>query len=249
MMRPAPIRALGMVLAIGLAGPVSAQPSGEEILNTIIDAQRGGEAMRGTITMTVTRPDRERTYQIEMVSDGGERSLIRVVAPARDADQAFLRDGDNLYLYNPRLGRTLRLPPSGQSDAFLGSDLSYNDLAGRDMAQDYAPEVTGESDGTIELTLTPREGAATPYGRLVLTAQAESYAPLEYVYFDQREQPVRRLAFSEFVTVDDLEFPTRIEVENVLERDERTVMVISDYEFGADVPDDCFTERALESGC
>ena len=84
---------------------------------------------------------------------------------------------------------------------------------------------------------------------MVLTADAATYAPLDYVFFDQREQAVRRLTFDAFVTVDELHFPTHIEVENLLRPGERTVMVIEDYEFGIDVPPACFEERALERGC
>src|SRR5690606_17702027 len=162
---------------------------------------------------------------------GGERGLIRIVAPPREAGQAFLMDGDDLWLYNPRLGRSLRLPPSGRSGAFLGSDVSYNDIVGRDLENDYiaafaapagetaagapeggapaggapegaapeggapaggasaggAPEGAapeggapaggapkgaapegGGPDGVIVLELTPRPGAPTPYGRVVV---------------------------------------------------------------------------------
>lgn len=88
-----------------------------------------------------------------IVSDGVARSLIRVVVPSREAGQAFLQDGDNLFLYNPRLRRSL--PPSAQSDA-LGSDLLYSDLSGRDLETDYRVELTCTDAETVELSLTPR---------------------------------------------------------------------------------------------
>jgi len=156
--------ALAVFVLAALGSWASAQVTAEAILDAILDSQRGGQTMRGTVTMTVVRPGQERAYRIEMVSDGDERSLIRVVAPSRDAGQAFLRDGDNLYLYNPRLRRTLRLPPSGQTDSFLGSDLSYTDLAGRDLVSDYTVEITDRSPATVELTLVPLPAAPRPTG-------------------------------------------------------------------------------------
>lgn len=242
-------RSLVLMIFLSIATWAGAQERGEAILDALLDAQRGGQTMRGTVTMTVARPDQERVYQIEMVSDGDERSLIRVVAPSRDAGQAFLRDGQNLYLYSPRLRRTLRLPPSGQTDSFLGSDISYGDLSGRDLATDYTVSITDETTTAIELTLVPLPGAPTPYGQVVLTADAETLAPLEYVFFDQRETAVRRLTFADFVAVDDLSFPTRTEIENLLRPGEKTTMVIEDHEFGIDVPPACFEQRALERGC
>lgn len=244
-----PIVTTALATFLALTSLALAQRSAEEVVSAIVEAQRGGASMRGTLTMTVTRPDRERSFTIEMVADGSERSLIRVVAPPRDAGQAFLRDGDDLFLYNPRLRRTLRLPPSGRSDAFLGSDLNYDDLAGDDLADDYDVEITADTDQELELTLTPHPDAPTPYGQVVLTADPETLAPRSYVFFDQREQAVRRMSFGDYVTAGDLRVPTRIEVEDLLQEGARTTLVIEDPEFDVEVPERCFTERALEEGC
>ena len=131
----------------------------------------------------------------------------------------------------------------------MGSDISYSDLSGRDLETDYTAELTNESAETVELTLTPNPTAPTSYGQVVLVADAETYAPLEYTFFDQRGRAVKRITFSEFAEAGDLNVPTRLEVENLLREGERTVVVTSDYEFGVRIPEACFTERALERGC
>lgn len=238
-----------MFTLVTLVALASAQRDAQDVLAAIIDSQRGGQTQRATITMTIVRPGDERSFEINSVSDGLERSLIEVVAPSRDAGQAFLRDSDNLFLYNPRLRRVLRVPPSGQSDSFLGSDIAYSDLSGRDLETDYTAKITNETAETVELTLTPNPTAPTPYGKVVLVADAETYAPLEYTFFDQRGAAVKNIAFSEFAQAGDLSIPTRLEVTNLLREGERTVVVTSDYAFGVDIPEACFTERALERGC
>src|SRR5690606_7386431 len=108
------------------------------------------------------RPGRITEYVMEIVTDGGERGLIRIVAPPREAGQAFLMDGDDLWLYNSRLGRSLRLPPSGRSGAFLGSDVSYNDIVGRDLENDYIAafaETEGETAEGAAAAGAPEGGA------------------------------------------------------------------------------------------
>jgi outer membrane lipoprotein-sorting protein len=222
----------------------------DEILDMVVNSQRGGQTSSSTISMSVIRPDKTSDYQIKSVSDGGERSLIQVVAPNKDAGQAFLQDGDNLYLYNPRLKRTLRLPPSNQSDGFLGSDLSYSDLGGNDLQDNFIPEITNQDDATIELTLTPKELAPTPYGKIIITADVtNNYRPLVYVYYDQRDTAVRQLAFSEYIPAGDTSFPTKTEVQNLTSEGESTVITFQDVKFGVDVDQNCFKESALERGC
>jgi len=241
-------RTVTLLLTLALLATAGAQTRADEVVRAIIDNQRG-DSGRVTITLTVQRPARTTEYVIESIGDGHDRSLIRVIAPAREAGQAFLTVGDNLWLYNPRLGRALRLPPSARGDSFLGSDIAYRDLAGRDLELHYQAAITAEGADSLELTLTPRPGAPTPYGQIVITADPATHAPLTFIYYDQRGQAVRRISFSEFATVNDRHFPTRIEVVNLLREGERTTVVMSDYTFGIEVPEACFREAALARGC
>ncbi|MGL4609073.1 MAG: outer membrane lipoprotein-sorting protein [Trueperaceae bacterium] len=224
--------------------------SADEVLEQIVNSQRGGQTSSATITMQVIRPNKTTDFQIKSVSDGDERSLIQVVAPNSSAGQAFLQDGDNLYLYNPRLKRTLRLPPSNQNDSFLGSDVSYSDLGGDDLQDNYTPEITNQDDATIELTLTPKELAPTPYGKIVLTADVtNNYRPISYVYYDQRDTVVKQTNFSNYVEVEGNFFPSRSEFLNLTAEGEQTVIEFQDLKFGVDVDQNCFKESALERGC
>ncbi len=238
-----------IVNAVLLFGFSLAQ-NADEILDIIVNSQRGGQTSSATITMQVIRQDKTTEYQIKNVSDGAERALIQVVAPSKDAGQAFLQDGDNLYLYNPRLKRTLRLPPSNQNDSFLGSDLSYSDIGGNDFKDSYSATITAQDDTIIEITLIPNDLAPTPYGKVVLTADvANNYRPISYVYFDQRETPVRQLSFSKYLTVDDIFFPSFLEIQNLITEGEKTTVDFQELKFGVEVDQNCFKESALERGC
>ena len=239
---------IGMILLTLAAGTAQSAPDARAVLRAIEDNHRGGNG-RFTVALTVARPGRQTDYVLETWTDGEERALVLVKAPARDAGQAFLRVGDNLWIYNPRLKRTLRLPPSGRSESFLGSDITYSDLAGRDAEQDYTPRVVGGEAATVVLELQPKPGAPTPYGKLIVKAQSATYAPLEWTFYDQREKAVKRVTFSEHVRIGARLFPTRTVVEDLLRSGYRTTGVFRDTQFGTPVPDACFTLQALEQGC
>jgi hypothetical protein len=226
----------------------SATTDPQAAMRAIVDNLRGG-SMRATLTLSVVRPERQGQFVIEIVTDGGERALLRVRAPAREAGQAFLWVGDSIQIYNPILRRVLRLPPGGRGDSFLGSDLSYSDLAGRDLEQDYTARVAAETADRISLELTPRPLAPTPYGKIVLEASKPGFVPQEVLYFDQRGQAVRRITLNQFVQVGGRSFPTRIGVEDLLRPGQRTSLVYSDFRFGVTIPEACFTVRALEAWC
>ena len=267
--------------AVTTDGSGPAAPDASAVLEAVVDNLRGGP-MRGTQTFVVERPGRITEYVMEIVTDGGERGLIRIVAPPREAGQAFLMDGDDLWLYNPRLGRSLRLPPSGRSGAFLGSDVSYNDIVGRDLENDYiaafaetegetaegaaaagepeggapaggAPEGAapegGGPDGVIVLELTPRPGAPTPYGRVVVGVDGASLTPRWIDYYDQRGQVVKRLTLAEYLEAGQRRVPQLMVVEDRIREGYRTVVRLDDVVLDAAVPETCFTLQALERGC
>ena len=234
--------ALTILLSLGFA---SAQEDAASILDTILNNLRG-ESQVATLNMQVIRPGEEDVYTMRIYSEGEEQGLTRVIAPPRDAGQAFLNDGDNIFIYNPRLKRVLRLPPSGQSDSFLGSDISYNDLAGDDLQENYQASVLEETDENVTLELIPNANAPTPYGKVELTAQKPSYAPTNITYYDQRGNAVKENILSDYAEVDGLYIPQRFEVTDLLEPGRRTVVTWQDADFGVDIPEACFTQNALE---
>ncbi len=222
-----------------------APPDAVALLDRILGNLRGSSQI-ATVEMTVVRPDREEGFTLRIYSAGDDRGLTRVIAPPRAAGQAFLNDGDNLFLFNPRLKRVLRLPPSGRSDSFLGSDISYDDLAGDDLRDSFTARVLEESDDAITLELVPMADAPTPFGKVHISAVKPSYAPTRITYFDQRDQAIKENRLSDFVVADGRSVPQRFEVADLLEEGNRTIVIWRDAEFGVAIPEACLTPAALE---
>ena len=245
---PALLLASVLIGILSFSAAHAAEPDAAALLRMVVDNLRGG-AMEGTYTFTVERPGRTNEYVMEIVADGDRRGYIRVVAPPRDAGQAFLMNGDDLWVYNPRLGRSLRLPPSGRTNAFLGSDVSYSDLAGRDLEKDYVAAVAVSAPDVLRLELTPAPGAPTPYGRVLIEVDPANLAPRWIDYYDQRGQVVKHLTFSGYLVVGERHVPLELVVEDRVREGYRTTVHLSDARFDVAVPEACFTLQALERGC
>ena len=92
------------------------------------------ELTRGTssysvIEMRIHRPGWERLSKYVAWTRGTQDALIRFIEPARNAGNATLKQGNKMWLYTPKLNRSIRLPNSMMSQDWAGSDFSYSDLA------------------------------------------------------------------------------------------------------------------------
>ena len=116
-----------MVLALPGVAWASDTPDVLELLRLTDDLMRG-DSSRGTMTMRVKTKRFERTITMEIVSKGTERSLIRIIAPAKEKGTATLKVGDQIWNYLPKIDRTIKVPGSMMSGAWMGSHFSNNDL-------------------------------------------------------------------------------------------------------------------------
>ena len=106
--------------------------------------------------MVIHRPDWERSSRLQAWTRGREDALIRFTAPAKDAGNATLKDGEKMWTFTPKLNRVIRLPYSMMSQGWAGSDFSYNDLSRTDaLLHEYDLEITAleERDGHVIYTV------------------------------------------------------------------------------------------------
>ncbi|MEZ4605853.1 MAG: hypothetical protein R2865_03345 [Deinococcales bacterium] len=100
---------LALALFIFSSAFALAQTTVDDILERVVDSQRGGETSHMVIEMQVSRPEGDKVYVMESVSDGDKRGLLRCSSPAKMPPSLPARRRKPLYL-QPRLKRVLRMP-------------------------------------------------------------------------------------------------------------------------------------------
>ena len=76
------------------------------------------------MTMTIHRPDWERSMSMRAWTEGDDRSLVRVTAPARDRGNGTLMDDNRMWSFSPRVNRVIKVPSSMMNQSWMGSDFS-----------------------------------------------------------------------------------------------------------------------------
>ncbi len=128
-----------------------------------------GQASVAVVDMTVHRPDWERTVTIKAWTLGQADSLFRIIAPSKDNGNGTLKKGKEMWMFNPKINRVIKLPPSMMSQSWMGSDFSNNDLSKTDsLIKDYDHTITGtethEGQTVYLIDSMPKPGAPVIWG-------------------------------------------------------------------------------------
>ena len=129
------------------------------------------------------------SYSRSNESNGQFASLIRFVLPARDAGKLMLRNGDDLWFYDPSTKASVRLSPQQR----LIGQASNGDVVTVNLAKDYSAKLLAEED------TTDGERRARKSYKLGLTASAPSatYASVEFWIDAENNRPIKGKFFAE----------------------------------------------------
>ena len=98
------------------------------IIKAAMDQWRGTTS-HSTMSMTIHRPDWERTMVMEGWTAGEKKSLVRVLEPKKDAGNGTLLIDNNMWTFSPKVNRVIKIPSSMMNQSWMGSDFSNKDIA------------------------------------------------------------------------------------------------------------------------
>jgi hypothetical protein len=202
-----------------------------------------------TAELIVTKPRRTRALRMKAWTQGEEKALIVVQAPAREKGTASLKVDKNLWNYFPRIRRTIRIPPSMMLASWMGSDFTNDDVV-RDSSysKDYVYELVGRSEDppgwTIRFNAKP--GTVGLWKRLELVVSLDGWIPLVATYYDRKDRLSRTMFWEEVKDFDGRRIPSRMRLIPQDKKGHKTEFVYLDIDFDVEVPESTFSLSALE---
>ncbi|MEO8115806.1 MAG: outer membrane lipoprotein-sorting protein, partial [Phenylobacterium sp.] len=225
-------------------------PDAAAILRRVYDNYRS-KSSQTTVAMTVHRPAWERHLEIKAWTRGEDDALVRFTAPAKDAGNATLKVGRDTWVFNPRLNQVIKLPASMMSQAWMGSDFSYNDLSrSEEIVSQYTHRVAatetvgGHTMWTIEAV--PKPGAPVVWGKVSLKVR-DDYVIAEETFYDQDMKPARRMVTEKIGTLGGRPYPVSMTMRPLDTPTQWTRVDTSDGRFNISAPDYLFTLSNLQN--
>ncbi|MCF8025482.1 MAG: outer membrane lipoprotein-sorting protein [Desulfobacteraceae bacterium] len=210
-----------------------------------------GETSVSEVKMTIHRPDWERTMEIRAWTKGREYSIFWIASPPRDRGNGTLKKNDEMWIYNPKVNRVIKLPPSMMSQSWQGSDFSNNDLAKSDNIVDqYTHEIVGtETHNTKTVYVIrslPKPGAPVIWGMQELKIREDSIL-IQQTFFDEDKKPVKTLFIEKIAMMDGKLYPVEWKMAKHGEKEKYTVLDYKSLEFGVEIPARMFTVTNLKN--
>ena len=248
---------VGLVIRLGLLGcffsPLTAHAqSAREIIDRV-DRLMRGESSIARFTMDIQTENWDRSLTLRAWSLGTEHALIRVEAPQKEAGTATLRADQEVWNYLPRVDRTLKLPSSMMAGSWMGSHFTNDDLVKESrLVDDYEIEIEfeGTRDGVDvwEFLLVPLPEAPVVWGKIRYQVTKENLLPTWTRYYDESDELIRTMTFSENRMMSSRLVPTVMTIEPADKPGESTVLRYHELDFDVDLDEDYFSLRNLRSG-
>ena len=229
---------------------LSADVDPRELVQQAMDHWRGTSSY-SEMSMTIHRPDWERTMSMRAWTRGEKTSLVRVTEPKKDAGNGTLLKDNNMWTFAPKVNRIIKVPSSMMSQSWMGSDFSNKDISkSTDIIDQYDHNLleTREQDGhTVYVVESiPHEEAAVVWGKEVLSIR-DDHVLLEQQFWDQDGVLVKTMKALEIKELGGRTVASIIRMGKVDTPDEWTEMSVRDVEFDVSHPDSLFTLSNLRN--
>ena len=231
---------LGLVVALALGhGLVVAAPDAQDVLAASDAIRNPGRSFSVTVTLTEFQAGKQvdtstlTTYARAQEQGGQFASLIRFVLPARDAGKLMLKNGNDLWFYDPATKASVRLSPQQR----LMGQASNGDVVTVNMAKDYRATLLGEEemqDGERRKRSAYKLGLAATasdvtYPTIEIWIDAENNRPLKARFFAESGRLLKTAYYRRFQQQLGAERPAETVIIDGLDPQSVTLLRFSDY--------------------
>jgi outer membrane lipoprotein-sorting protein len=227
-------------LVAALVGPgvVNAAPSADAILAASDAIRNPGRSFSVTVTLTDFQKGRQvdattlQSYS-RLQAGGQYSSLVRFVLPSRDSGKLMLKNGNDMWFYDPTNKASVRLSPQQR----LLGQASNGDVATVNLGKDYKPTLVGEEEvqngerqmrKSYKLALEAVSPDVT-YASIEMWVDAENNRPIKARFFAESTRLLKTVYYRKFQPQLGAERPAESVIIDGLDPQSVTLMRFSDY--------------------
>ncbi len=239
-------------------------PSVEEIVNSAnLVAYYQGNDGKAKVKMTITDKKgqtrlREFIILRKDIKDGGDQKYyVYFLKPADVRKMVFMvhkhadiEKDDDRWLYLPGLDLVKRIAAGDKRTSFVGSDFLYEDVSGRNLAED-THELIETTDKYYIVKNIPKKPDTVEFSYFNVSIDSKTFVPMKMEFYDKKNKLYRIIESNKVETIEAKEgekiqrFPTVVKsIVSDLNTGSKTEMEFTNVRYNINLKD-IFTERYL----
>lgn len=228
------------------------------------DEREDGDTMTSALHMTLTNKrgqERKRevvTYRKDYGDDS--KMVMFFKEPADVKNTGFLswdyddsEKDDDQWIYLPALKKVRRISSSGQSDYFMGTDFTYNDMGGNEV-DDYTYQHLGNEDidgvECYHIEAIPKDDEVveeTGYSRIERWIRPDIWVMVKSRFYDEKGRFLKELTTENIEQIDGIWTVKTMRMVNE-QNNHQTLFTFSNIAYNTDIGDNVFSQRQLTRG-
>jgi len=179
-----------------------------------------------------------------MKQKGKDKKLYRYTKPESQAGVCTLSlPGDVMWLYMPAFDEPVKITLLSKSQAFTGTDFSYEDMNSQSYSEKYKPILaTPTNPDNYTLELTPKS-KKSDYSKILLSLDKSNYFPLKMDFYD-KQGTLYKVATYKYVKKGKYWYAEEVLMKD-LKKNHSTKIVLTDLKFDQGISDDEFQVEKL----
>jgi len=228
-------------LVLCLVALPAAALDGTEILKKV-DRNLEPESYEAYRQLIDIQPDGSKKESVLYTMKKGRDKVVALfLAPPSDKGRVTLRDGDNMWLYMPDVGRAIRIT---SLQSVTGSVFNNSDIMRIDYGAEYNVEATEEQKDAIVLSLKAKTGEIA-YDKLKMWVDKQLLLPVTIECYAASGLLIKTLRFSNIKDFGGgIKRPATLTTDSPLQKGYKSIMQWSGLK-KATFPDEYFTLNYL----
>jgi outer membrane lipoprotein-sorting protein len=188
---------------------------------------------------------KEKVREAIMKQKGRYKKLYRYTKPEKQVGMATLSLPDDIiWLYMPALKKAIKVTLLSKSQAFTGTDFSYEDMSGSSYGERFTPSLKDNPDASIyQLELMPKSMKSS-YSKIIVYLDKKHFYPIKMEYFDQNQTYFKYATYT-YKKKGNYWYAEEVTMMN-LQKEHSTEIIITDIKFDQGISDEEFTVENLK---
>ncbi|MBP1629668.1 MAG: rane protein [Bacteroidetes bacterium] len=216
------------------------------------DSKLRGNSAYSEFTMIIIRPTYKRSISMKAWTKGNKYALIKILSPAKEKGQGFLKREKELWNWIPSIDRMIKMSSSIMSQSWMGSDLSNDDMIRESsMVNDYNHKLIKHEIirglNSYKLELIPKPNSAIVWGKVNIWIDKEYFTLVRIENYDQDNILVQTIEYFDLKTFGDRILPSRMEISPSDKKSNKTTLITNKADFNIKINESFFSQQNLKN--